>query len=342
MSIGKIQVVDNQKQYVRFATLGGAGSGEASGIQLGNVQDLTLKESTGHLTLSWKDPEDVVFNGEKIAEWAGTKVVRKEGSSPESVEDGILIADSTVRDQYSVDGLQDADVAAGTQYNYTLFPYTAKNVYTMSDLNKISGSLLSYDPILENNTWAQIAEASKAGIAKDIWNLNDVKGDYIIAGFDHDDLADGSGKAGITFLQNNIDTCPKGIWGAASTWVDSAARGTLSEVYHALDEEIKNAIVTVKKDYKRAYDSYYYNYVDEHLFLLSMNETGQNTQYSEGKSYVGAKIGGNFGENANWSRTTSMDSSSYACTYNVSSGKISFRSNVSKTSSNYLRYAFCV
>ncbi len=121
--------------------------GEGSNVQVGNVQDLTLEENSDNLTLRWKDPDDVIFNGKTIAEWAGTKVVRKEGGSPESVEDGILITDSKVRNQYAVDGLQDTDVVADVQYNYALFPYTTKNVYTMSDLNKISGALVAHVPV---------------------------------------------------------------------------------------------------------------------------------------------------------------------------------------------------
>lgn len=33
----------------------------------------------------------------------------------------------------------------------------------------------AYDPVLNNNTWAQIAEASAAGVAQDIWNVGDRK-----------------------------------------------------------------------------------------------------------------------------------------------------------------------
>lgn len=194
MSIGRIEMVDGVKKNVVYATLGGTG-----GIQVGNVQDLSIEENADNLTLKWKDPDNVIFNGETIAEWGGTKVVRKEGSSPESVTDGTLVVDSTVKDQYAVEGLQDTDVLDDSQYNYALFPYTTKNVYTMSDLNRASSGFGGYDPIFENNSWSKIAKASREGTASNIWSVGDVKDDIYIFGFDHDDLSDGSGKAGITF-----------------------------------------------------------------------------------------------------------------------------------------------
>lgn len=137
VSIGRIEVVDGVKQFIGYPLQGG--SMEVSGAQVGNVRDLVLKSRPDSLVLTWKDPENVIFNGEPIAEWAGTKVVRKEGGNPESVDDGTLVADSTVRDQYAVDGLQDSDVVVDTQYNYALFPYTTQNVHTSSDVNRVNG-----------------------------------------------------------------------------------------------------------------------------------------------------------------------------------------------------------
>lgn len=141
VSIGRIEVVDGVKQFVEYPLKGGSGGGsvEVSGSQVGNVQDLVLKGRPDSLVLTWKDPENVIFNGEPIAEWAGTKVVRKEGEPPQSIEDGVLITDSTVKDQYSADGLQDTNVVDDVVYNYALFPYTTQNAYTASDANRVSG-----------------------------------------------------------------------------------------------------------------------------------------------------------------------------------------------------------
>lgn len=197
LSIGRIENVDNKKEYVRYATLGG--SGGQSGIQIGNVQDLTLEEGSENLILRWKDPEDVVFNGETIGKWAGTKVVRKEGGSPGSVEDGTLVVDNAAKDQYAVNGFLDSDVATDIQYGYTLFPYTDKNIYTMSDKNKINGKLLEYKYGLNNNTWENIIEICRQGLATRYFQPGEKKDGYTIVGINHDEYADGSGKAPVTF-----------------------------------------------------------------------------------------------------------------------------------------------
>lgn len=64
---------------------------------------------------------------------------------------------------------------------------------------------------LKNMSWADIDAASADGTAESRWSIGDEKtitftgrfaGEhpFVIADFDHDDLSDGSGKAGITFV----------------------------------------------------------------------------------------------------------------------------------------------
>lgn len=75
------------------------------------------------------------------------------------------------------------------------------------------GQSVSYDPVLANNTWEQISTASQAGVASKHWSIGDEKDVTLTTGetltlqiydFDHDDLAYGSGKAGITFGMKNL------------------------------------------------------------------------------------------------------------------------------------------
>lgn len=81
-----------------------------------------------------------------------------------------------------------------------------------------------FDPVLENNSWAWVALASEQGLASQLWQVGDTKDIYdaegayhntaVIIGFDHDDLADGSGKAAVTFAY---------LYGEASwAWHDTA------------------------------------------------------------------------------------------------------------------------
>lgn len=310
--------------------------GGLGGVSLSNCKNLSLEEKNDHLTLTWSDPENIVFNGETIAEWEGTKVVRKEGSNPVSVEDGVLVMDSKVKDQYAVDGLQDTDVVTDTQYNYALFPYTTKNVYTTSDLNRISGSLMKYDSVLANNTWEQIAEASVLGLASELWNLGDKKDGCSIIGFNHDNLADGSGKAGITFVCNNNDMTVSGVWNDRTsgyvTYNDCNAQTILNNIYNEkLSSSLKNNIREVRKSYLTTLNST--DYVNQKLFLFHLYEVfvdrAEAVPY-EGREYIDRSS--YFWTRTKTGRTTYLayrilNDNSYETNFNVSS---------------LFRYGFCV
>lgn len=343
MSIGRIEMVDGKKQYVRYATLGG--SGGESGIQVGNVQDLTLKEGSENLTLTWKDPEDVVFNGETIGKWAGTKVVRKEGNYPTGTEDGMLIADSQVRDQYSETGLEDTGVMADVEYSYTLFPYTDKNIITYSDVNRITGSVAEYLPVLQDNTWDMISQATTQGIAKDLWSIGDTKDGYVIVGFDHDDLADGSGKAGITFALEKQNDDIQSKWNITEKttqyWLSSLNQ-YVEGLYAGLPEELKRNVKKVKKYCKSSLTTADNLVSEQEMFLFSfaLAEVVRGTdvgQYflGEGTRYEGDLGSANFGS-MYWTRTFTYNGVSSW----IISGNKGTDNNVGY--SRHVRYGFCV
>ncbi len=337
---GELFVCTEEGETYTWIKIGGG----LGGVPLSDCKNLALKESNDKLTLTWTDPENIVFNGKTIAAWEGTKVVRKEGSSPVSVEDGILITDSKVKDQYAVDGLQDTDVVADTQYNYALFPYTAKNVYTMSDLNRISGSLMSYDPVLANNTWEQISEASALGLASELWNLGDEKDGCAIIGFNHDDLADGSGKAGITFSCNDSKKTRSAYWnGSMDVPVDyknASVFYELEKIYdnteygrNLLSREIASVIKLVKKDYMDT--SNVKNYAECHLFLFSNIEAGRSFTGTVGTLYEGSS-------NIDVSVKVWLRTKPTAGGYSAQCANGSSISSETVYYSNTYRYGFCI
>lgn len=313
-NIGKIEIIDGKKEYVPYtdANTGGCDTPiEDAHTSLDNVQDLVLKESNEKITITWKDPENVVFNGEVIGEWAGTKVVRKEGSLPKGIKDGILITDSKVKNQYTETGLEDNNTILNRTYNYALFPYTNKNIYTFSDLNRVSGSLLKYNPILAENTWQEIHEASISGFAKKTWKVGDEKDGFKILDFDHDDLADGTGKAGITFLSpiqpaRNWDIA--GNTGYIFYYKSSSIRSYLiNNVFSALPESLAQVIKTVNKPSAIGTSTEItgIEVLEDKLFLLSYKEIAgstlaANANQNEGNLYANARalIG-----NTTWTRT---------------------------------------
>lgn len=109
--------------------------------------------------------------------------------------------------------------------------------------------------------WATIAELSESGKASRHFAVGDEKAinysystgsviTVVIAGFDHDDLADGSGKAGITCVLKEV-TSPSSVW-YGSTVAKLYANSTLhshlnNTVFGYLPSELQGVIKTVNK-----------------------------------------------------------------------------------------------
>ena len=109
-------------------------------------------------------------------------------------------------------------------------------------------------------SWAQIAQNAETGQANTIWNVGDEitfnlkDGNPLtmqIVGFNHDDLSDGSGKAGITFgmknlyyseyLMNSTDTNVGG-------WDECLMRtSTMQEMFNNLPDALQSVIKLVNK-----------------------------------------------------------------------------------------------
>ena len=117
-------------------------TGGGTAIRLADVTGATATVYHDTITLQWSDPEDITISGVTLAEWAGTKVVRKAGSAPVDVTDGTLVVNSTVHNAYSSTGYEDTGLTYGTTYYYRFFPYTTENLIT-------TGSSVSGIPVRE-------------------------------------------------------------------------------------------------------------------------------------------------------------------------------------------------
>ena len=154
---------------------------------------------------------------------------------------------------------------------------------------------------LENYSWADIGAISKAGKAEEYFLVGDQKNikingvDYAveIVGFNHDDLADGSGKAGITFgMVDSLSTYYP--MNASNTnvngWGGSVRRSELqTTVFAQLDADLQKVIKTVNKSTSAGNKSSTINIYADTLFLFSETELFGTTSYSvgsEGKQYA--------------------------------------------------------
>lgn len=104
---------------------------------MGNVKNFTAKGKDGKVLLTWEDPDDIIFEGEILAEWAGTKIVRKTNGFPVSENDGVLVVNSLIRDQYATVPFIDTGLENEVEYYYAAFPYSTKGAVTLSEANRI-------------------------------------------------------------------------------------------------------------------------------------------------------------------------------------------------------------
>lgn len=175
---------------------------------------LNARAGNQQATITWTDPPASEEKNGQTVTWAGTKLIRKTGSAPETWEDGEMLVNSTEHDAYKSAGYTDDGLDNGTEYFYAVFAYSTDGLYSTDVSTSVTPAEITTDPTLANNSWAQIAEASESGTAKGTWEKGDtidlvLSGTYNetltleIADFEHDNLATG-GKAGITFICKNL------------------------------------------------------------------------------------------------------------------------------------------
>lgn len=109
-----------------------------AGIKLAEPSNISLTNYDEAVLIKWTDPQNIILEGAILAEWAGTVVVRKAGSVPESKIDGNIVIDSKIRNQYQNEGFLDNNLTNGVEYFYGIFPYTTKNTYTTSKIETIT------------------------------------------------------------------------------------------------------------------------------------------------------------------------------------------------------------
>lgn len=126
-------------------------------------------------------------------------------------------------------------------------------------LVKANMDVASADPVFENNSWETIIAACQLGAVPDTWNIGDQKSmrisgvDYVfdIIGMNHDDYADGSGKAPLTFQLHDCFVS-KHYMNSSGTnnggWTSSDMRtDTLSDILTVMPAAVRNGIKEVNK-----------------------------------------------------------------------------------------------
>ena len=176
--------------------------------------------------------------------------------------------------------------------------------------SKITGTIATYDgsfeiivPVkaLADSSWAEISAASADGTANTKWAVGDEKtitlttGEQVtlqILGFNHDDLANGSGKAGITFgMKNLLATRYYMKFNGTNTggWNSSNMRtSTMVTLLSKLPNDLRSVIKPVSKKATNGDKSTTVTVSTDSLFLFAnveLNGTTGNGYVNEGTQY---------------------------------------------------------
>src|SRR5699024_7403522 len=149
----------------------------------------------------------------------------------EKISDSDILDDASIS-QNKIQGLKSEYVASLSVVDDTI-SYNNKNGESL-------GSIAMKGRGLSELSWSEIATISESGNAASFFHIGQEKkvkmlsGEdvtFVIVGFNHDDLADGSGKAGITFSLKNGLSETRGMNSTATNeggWRDSEMRAYMS------------------------------------------------------------------------------------------------------------------
>ena len=160
--------------------------------------------------------------------------------------------------------MQESQVAYGTQatppdttkkgYSFAGWTPSDLTIYGDTDFVGKWAELINFS----GGAWSDIVDVCESGNAANVFNVGDtrtvVNGDYSltfrIIGIDFDNLADGSGKAGITIGVTNSDGTPvMSKYIGASTWQYSTLRTTDASAFAAmLPSEVTESVKQITKN----------------------------------------------------------------------------------------------
>ena len=218
----------------------------------------------------------------------------------------------------------------------------------------------SYNPVFSENEWADIIEACHADAVPDEWVadgtcykdmlINGTNYRIDIIGKNHDDLADGTGKAPLTFQLHDCYDETKQMNSSNTNsggWNSCAMRSThLPAILNLMPAEVQAGIREVQKKTSAGSQSSSIQTTNDKLFLLSEIEIFGSTTYSfagEGKQYAYYQAGNSKVKNLSGSADRWWDRSPYSSLSTLFCSVASYGSAISTEASNLrgVPFAFC-
>lgn len=206
----------------------------------------------------------------------------------------------------------------------------------------------SYDPVFANNTWEQIIEACHNNAVPNTWKVADQKSmtisgtDYLIdiIGKNHDDYADGSGKAPLTFQLHDCYKIAKAMHSTSTNtvgWTQCSMRVEhLPIILEQMPADVQSGIREVNKISASSGRSHVLVTTKDSLFLLSEVEvfgSSINSNSGEGTQYDYYKAGNSTVKDFNgsaydwWERSPTAGSPKYYCNVKSTGSSINGSAN---------------
>ncbi len=124
-------------------------------FMVGHAYNYGVTLDGNQVSICWTDPSDFVTQElATIARWDRTRLLYKEGGFPMDENDGVVLVDSTVRDQYRETPFVH-DFGSGGNYYFALFTCTTGGVWNTAS----TAPRFTTDDL----TWATIAMMARAG-----------------------------------------------------------------------------------------------------------------------------------------------------------------------------------
>ena len=143
--------------------------------------DLAASAGNTQVSLTWTDPGDETSGGQVVAEWEFTRIVRKVGSAPANQNDGVIVVDSTVKNQYMSEPFVDTGLTNDTTYYYGAFACSAAGAWS-------DGAFVSAVPVA-GTPIGELAEGTLITIQE-----NGAPVEFYVADHDYQSNLNGNGR----------------------------------------------------------------------------------------------------------------------------------------------------
>lgn len=115
-----------------------------TGIPPHNMKKMQVASGDKCVRLTFTEPDNTVIDDQLICTVKGVVVVRKQGSMPENINDGIVILTNEELGKYSQTPFVDTGLTNEMEYFYRFFPYSDHGVYNTNSVNVKSATPKEY------------------------------------------------------------------------------------------------------------------------------------------------------------------------------------------------------